>query len=163
MGTAAWKFIPDTGVLPVTWNRAKIFTTPGLCGEVCGVSEIRSSFLSYAGYAVNFGAGAAAGCGGDCACGSANADGAGAAAAGGGGDVAAATEGVWSNKPRMSSTVLFCFAAGAEAPAPGEGAGADELPKISARRSWLLRGFAAGAPFVGAAVAGMSSPSRLSC
>lgn len=82
--------MPVAGVLPVTWKRARMFTTPGFCGDVCGVSEMRSSFLSYAGYAVS--RGTAAGCGGGLwVCGNENADcatGTDDAAAGGGGDAA---------------------------------------------------------------------------
>lgn len=87
-GTAAWKLSPAAGVLPVTWNLAKMLTTPGRSADVCGVSDILSSFLSYAGYAVSRGAAACAwGCacgGGVCDCVSARRENAeGAAAAGG--------------------------------------------------------------------------------
>lgn len=42
-----------------------MFTTPGRAGDVCGVRDILSSFLSYAGYAVNrAAAGCVWGCGG---------------------------------------------------------------------------------------------------
>jgi len=46
LGTAAWKLNPVTGVVPDAWNRARIMTTPGRAGDVCGVSVIFSSFLS---------------------------------------------------------------------------------------------------------------------
>lgn len=100
-GTAAWKFTPVAGVLPVTWNLAKMLTTPGRNGDVCGVSDILSSFLSYAGYAVNRGAAGCACGGGVCVCGKVNA---GDATAGGG---VGAEAGVESKRPRMSLTLLF--------------------------------------------------------
>jgi hypothetical protein len=46
LGTAAWKLNPVADVVPDTWNRARIMTTPGRAGDVWGVSVIFSSFLS---------------------------------------------------------------------------------------------------------------------
>jgi hypothetical protein len=70
-----------------------------------------------------------------------------------------AEAGVESKRPRISLTLLF----GADVDGVGEGAeGVDELPNISARRSWLLcAGGAAAAPFVVGDVT-RSSPRRLS-
>ncbi|KAJ2955003.1 hypothetical protein NUW54_g14782 [Trametes sanguinea] len=67
-GTAAWKFRPLRGLVPVAVKCARILTSPGRVGEVCGVSVTRSSFLSYAVYPVAAGAaGAALGMGGEVA------------------------------------------------------------------------------------------------
>ena len=152
-GTAAWKFSPVTGVFPATWNRARMFTTPGRWGFVCGVNDMRSSFLSYAGYAVSC---FAAGCGGAAwVCGNENAEGA-VLLDGERGLVAAAadTEGVGEPKrDMMSSTALVgCCAGAAGALLPED----EEPPKISARRASLLDALAC--PF-GAAVVS-SDPSK---
>ena len=48
MGTATWKLMPVTALLPVTWNRARMSTTPFCVADRCGVSEIVKSFLLYA-------------------------------------------------------------------------------------------------------------------
>jgi hypothetical protein len=60
LGTAAWKLTLLIDCVPETWNRARIFTTPGRAGETWGVSVIfREDFL----YAVYELAGVAAGAG----------------------------------------------------------------------------------------------------
>lgn len=136
-GTAAWKFKPVAPVPPETWNRARIITTPGFVAEVCGVSVILSSFLSYAVYDVKReAAGGCAATGGDCDCGSENAEGvAGATYAGVDGvEVVAFILVLVPKRPRISSTVVRCESGGEEAPVVGD---VDE-PNISARRSWLL-------------------------
>ena len=141
-GTAAWKLSPLSGFTPFAVKCARMRTRPGRVGDVCGVSVILSSFLSYAVYPV--GAGACAG-GSDVACGMggevaaaeaavSNSEGC-AAAYGGAAGVVGGAEGE-SKSPRMSCAMLrWAGAAGAGAPVDADGA---ELPKISARRSWVV-------------------------
>jgi hypothetical protein len=74
-------------MLPFTWKRATISTTPGCVSERCGVNEIMTSFLLYAVYDGNFGA------------------------AGLGGGSAGATGGVKSNKLAVGG-VATCGGAG---------------------------------------------------
>lgn len=59
----------------------------------------------------------------------------------------------------MSCTVLFWLWAGAGDDAAGD----EELPKISARRSWLFCATAGTLPFATGAPPGMSSPSKSPC
>lgn len=105
-----------------------MFTTPGRKADVCGVKEILSSFLSYAGYAVSRGAAGCACGGGVWVWGNENAEefmrSATGACVGAGAATGAAGAGE-SKRPRISLTVLFC--AGADAPPGAEGA---ELPNI---------------------------------
>lgn len=163
-GTAAWKLSPVTACPPDTWNRARIITTPGFAGDVCGVSVIFSSFLSYAVYGVNrCCCGAAAGLGGGVADAVGANVGEAAYAAGIEEGCGVGTPGaemlafVLPNRPMMSSTVdRACCAGGEEVVVASE-----ELPKISASRSWL--DWADGAGWLGFDVPGVdtiSSPRR---
>lgn len=152
---------------PDTWNRARIITTPGFAGDVCGVNVIFSSFLSYAVYGVS-----------RCCCGAAAVLGGGVAVAAGAnvGDAAYAAGGIdegcgvgtpgaemlglvelLPNKPMMSSTVdRACCAGGGEAALVS-----DELPKISASRSWLDWADGAGwLEFDAPGVEAISSPNK---
>ena len=45
-GTAAWKFMLDAALAPVTWNLTRIFTMPGRCAFTCGVSVILESSMT---------------------------------------------------------------------------------------------------------------------
>lgn len=113
-GTAAWKCSPVTVFVPETWNRARMFTTPGRTADVWGVNVILSSFFSYAVYDVNRGAVegccCASGvwvCRGDCTC-VWNSETAGDGADGPGTGAGEAGLGEASNNPRMSCILLFC-------------------------------------------------------
>jgi len=135
-GTATWKFRLVAAVLPFTWNRARMSTTPGCVVERCGVSEMRTSFLLYAVYDGGLGA---AGLGGGAAGVSVvlmsnqlmAAEGGACGGAEGAGE---------SKRPRISAAVVFC---GWEEAGVGVVALvlvdiAVEPPKISARRSSLV-------------------------
>ena len=88
-----------------------------------------SSFLSYAVYDCSFGA---AGWGG----GAGDGDEAKRLAAGGvGAGAGVGVEDVEPKRPKMSSTVLFCDAAGADGCA---GVVSDDPPKMSINKSWSL-------------------------
>lgn len=121
--------IPLAAFPPMTWNRARIITNPGLAAFVWGVKVILSSFFSYAVYAVSLGAG---GCGGgDCVCSNENADGVGVAAVSGGDvDVFGVMVVLGPKRSRMLS--MAACREGADEAAAGV---AEEVPKMSASRS----------------------------
>lgn len=160
LGTATWKFRPVAVMLPFTWNRARISTTPGCVVERCGVSEMTTSFLLYALYDGILGA---AGLGG----GAAGVTGVLrsnklAAAVGGACWACGEAEGVGESKrPRISAAVVFCGWGEAEV---GVAAlvvvdVAVEPPKISARRSSLVL-WPPGTAATGSEGVDISSPSK---
>ena len=147
-------------VLPFTWNRVRISTTPGCVVERCGVSEMTTSFLLYAAYDGRFGA---AGLGGG-AVGVAGVLRSNKLMAAEGGACWACgdVEGVGESKrPRISAAVVFC---GWEEAEVGVAAllvvdVAVVPPKISARRSSLVL-WPPGTATTGSAEVDISSPSK---
>lgn len=161
LGTATWKFRPVAAVLPFTWNRARISTTPGCVVERWGVSEMTTSFLLYAVYDGRFGVaglgtGAATGVTGGLRSNKLM------AAEGGACWDSGEAEGVGESKrPRISAAVVFCGCEEAEVDVVALVVVdvAVEPPKISARRSSLVL-WPPDTATTGSEEVDISSPSR---
>jgi hypothetical protein len=148
-------------MLPFTWNRARISTTPGCAVERCGVSEMTTSFLLYAAYDGRFGA---AGLGGGAAgaTGELRSNKLAAADVGGACWACGEAEGVGESKrPRISAAVVFWGSEEAEVGVAVLVVAdvAVEPPKISARRSSLVL-WPPGTATTGSEGEDISSPSK---
>ena len=153
-GTAAWKLISLAVFSPVTWKRAKIFTTPALWGETWGVSDILSSFSSYTTYDCSFGAAGTTGWGGGDWTGENNEDESGTEVEAGTGDGVDVDD---PNNPRISLTELFWGCVELDVVGVLE-ADVGLGPKISASKAWLF--WTTGDWTDGLLAIEVSSPSR---